>query len=117
MRLTLPYGKWTCANGTEVLFNRDYCPIWYKMPSGKVASLDPDTWVSYVGTSSHYYNDGQVPWHKKRKAKADECLAVLKEWGVDNKRPKILDLWVKAIQDGNMAPLKAKNMAKRLPRD
>jgi len=114
MRLVLPYGKWTCADGTEVLFNRDYSPLWYKSPNGKVGTLDPDTWVSWKG-SSHYFNDGQVPWHKKRQAKADECFAVLKEWGVDTQRPKILDWWAKAMQDGNMAPLDKKNTSKRFP--
>ena len=28
---SLPYGIWTCADGREILFNRDYKPIWSRM--------------------------------------------------------------------------------------
>lgn len=114
MRLTLPYGKWTCADGTEVLFNRDYCPIWYKTPTGKVGTLDPDTWISYVETN-HYYNDGQIPWRKNSKGKREQCTAVLKEWGVDHLRPKIMELWGEAIATGNVDKLDSKNTKKRFP--
>ena len=27
-RLSLPYGLWTCDDGKEILFNREYQPIW-----------------------------------------------------------------------------------------
>ncbi|PMD86649.1 hypothetical protein BWI97_26210 [Siphonobacter sp. BAB-5405] len=30
MRLYIPYGKWSCEDGSEVLFNRDYQPLWIK---------------------------------------------------------------------------------------
>lgn len=36
LRLVLPYGKWTCEDGSEVLFNRDYCPPWKRSPDGTV---------------------------------------------------------------------------------
>jgi hypothetical protein len=31
-RNDLPYGKWTCPDGREVLFNRFYEPIWQRHP-------------------------------------------------------------------------------------
>ncbi len=48
MRIVLPYGKWTCADGTQVLFNRDYRPIWKKYPNGVVVAADPDEWVNFA---------------------------------------------------------------------
>lgn len=30
MRTCLPYGLWTCEDGREVIFNRDYRPIWQR---------------------------------------------------------------------------------------
>jgi hypothetical protein len=35
MRLYLPYGKWLCEDGSEVLYNRDYCPLWIRDRQGK----------------------------------------------------------------------------------
>jgi hypothetical protein len=34
MRVALPYGMWTCADGREVLFNRNYDPIWGRRGKG-----------------------------------------------------------------------------------
>src|ERR1019366_697539 len=32
LRYRMPFGKWTCADGREVLFNRNYKPIWQRYP-------------------------------------------------------------------------------------
>ena len=29
----LPYGRWRCADGREVLFNRGYTPLWPPLPT------------------------------------------------------------------------------------
>lgn len=53
----LPYGKWKCEDGREVLFNRRYRPIWQKTSDSVVSVADPDEWVSFMATE-HFYNDG-----------------------------------------------------------
>ncbi|HLE00895.1 MAG TPA: DUF5623 domain-containing protein [Bdellovibrionota bacterium] len=79
MRVRLPYGKWTCPDGSEVLFNRDYEPMWAKSKMGVVTALKPNTWVENEKTT-HYYESSNPPWINK-KVLAD-CTAVLEAWGV-----------------------------------
>lgn len=67
MRLGLPYGIWTTKEGTKVLFNRKYQPIWVKYPSGQIAKPDPNWWVRDIVTQEYYYDDGCPPYGDKRK--------------------------------------------------
>ncbi len=115
MRLYLPYGKWLCADGTEVLYNRDYCPIWARTRDGKVFTLDPDTWIANIQTSvSHYFADRSTPWSSK--TTHEKCMAVLKEWGVHNRRPRILEMFDDIAKNGgNFDALKEKNLDKIFP--
>ena len=49
-RLWLPYGYWTLQDGSEVLFARDYLPIW-RIARGIVERVDPWLWIG--GITSH----------------------------------------------------------------
>ena len=69
------YGKWTCADGREVLFNRGYRPIWQRYPGQPAEPADPDRWVDdIVGEADYYWIDGKDTNTKGRR--------LLKEWGV-----------------------------------
>lgn len=115
MRLQLPYGKWTCADGTEVLYNRDYCPIWTKSPDGKISGIDPDFWVNYE-KDDHFFKDSNAPWAGERNnASLDFCLQQLKDWNVINERSKLLELLPLAIAAGDIRLLRPKNMNKVYP--
>lgn len=103
MRLVLPYGKWTCGDGSEVLYNRDYCPLWKRSADGTVASISPNSWVEHTD-EEWFFNDGNRPVDDKRTRL--KCIAVLKAWGVENRRSKLLELLPAAIQSGNMKLLK-----------
>lgn len=52
----LPYGKWTCADGREVLFNRSYRAIWQRV-DGVTTPADSTEWVKHVH-QEWFYNDG-----------------------------------------------------------
>lgn len=41
IRLRLPYGWWTEADGSRVFFSRDYCPMWRVSPAGSVSDVEP----------------------------------------------------------------------------
>jgi hypothetical protein len=43
----LPYGRWTCRDGTRVLFNRTYEPLWTK-PPGLPAERCTPHWVADI---------------------------------------------------------------------
>lgn len=105
LRLFLPYGKWTCEDGSEVLFNRDYCPLWKRAPDGTVSPMSPNTWVEHNDKNEEwFFTDGDRPVDSKKSLR--RCLAVLREWGVEDRRPKLLDLLPTAIRAGNINLLK-----------
>jgi hypothetical protein len=71
-----PYGKWTCADGREVLFNRWYEPIWQRLPGAVWArEADPQEWVPWE-KQEWFYDDGVRPERLKRKRAA----IALSEW-------------------------------------
>jgi hypothetical protein len=71
MRIELPYGMWTCADGREVLFNRYYRAIWQREPWAKA---DIDEWVVFE-RQRWFYDDSAVPWRdRKTAARLDQVM-------------------------------------------
>ena len=84
-RCWLPYGKWICADGREVLFNRFYEPIWERPPGGSARRADPEEWVPYQH-QEWFFKDRSSPWcrgegQQRATATLVRCLGVLKEFG------------------------------------
>lgn len=52
-RLWLPYGYWTLQDGSEVIFARDYLPMW-RIAEGEVERLDPWLWVNGIVDEFHF---------------------------------------------------------------
>jgi crotonobetainyl-CoA:carnitine CoA-transferase CaiB-like acyl-CoA transferase len=48
MVATLPYGMWVCGDQRIVIFNRNYSPIWQKLPNGEIRRADETEWISFV---------------------------------------------------------------------
>lgn len=46
-RLWLPYGYWTLRDGSEVIFARDYFPMW-RVVQGAVERVDPWLWINGI---------------------------------------------------------------------
>lgn len=109
MRLRLPYGKWFCADGSEVLFNRDYCPIWKKLDSGEIIDIDPSTQIDYED-SEHYYYDRTAPYSGDLST-LELCLSVLKDWGVEKQIPQVLNLIPFALANRDVALLRPKGFS------
>lgn len=114
LRLKLPYGKWTCADGSEVIFNRDYCPIWVKSQNEDVASIDPDTEIIFTGDAEYYFDDGTAPWYGSRK-KLGECLNILRGWGVEEQESNLMKLLSIAFINGDTSILKPRTRTKGFP--
>jgi hypothetical protein len=98
MRLHMPYGKWTCADGTEVLFNREYCPIWIKSPEGFVSDIVPNVFVPHV-KQEFYYQDSTAPYFNQ--SSHETCVDILREWGVESRDSIHMGLfpWIVATGD------------------
>jgi len=77
LRIWLPYGQWTCADGREVMFNRFYEPVWERA-NGVTKRADPGEWVSWTG-QTWFFKDGNPPW--RNPATLGECLRRLREFG------------------------------------
>ena len=100
MRLYLPYGKWTCADGMEILFNRDYRPIWEKRPDGTVIAANPDEWIVF-SKQEFCFGDARIP--PSDKATFRLCCNILKEWGVEDRKPTMLERFRQAVATGDLA--------------
>jgi len=61
MRLYLPYGFWTEADGARVLFSRDYKPMWRLHTDRPVERLDPWLRIKYQ-QQTFLWPDHQTPW-------------------------------------------------------
>jgi hypothetical protein len=77
-RVCLPYGVWVRDDGSLVLFNRNYCPIWDRSADGEVSEIgcacaDANVttgyrdkardcvWIEWV-EQHHFFDDGNPPW-------------------------------------------------------
>ncbi|WP_424138185.1 hypothetical protein [Roseomonas chloroacetimidivorans] len=81
MRLALPCGVYVNdETGREVLYNRDYEPIWER--TGEVAPLrcDPAERIRH-NRQEWFYNDGNPPWRDIKSMR--RCLDVLASWGAE----------------------------------
>jgi hypothetical protein len=97
MRLALPYGKWICKDGSEVLFNRDYKPIWAKLLTGEVISIEPNTWIDSK-EQTWFFKDSNPPWTDNKTLA--RCKGALEEWGVADRIPKTLGDYYELVRTG-----------------
>jgi hypothetical protein len=68
-RLQLAYGKWTTANGREVVYNRRYRPIWHRLSAGEPWSrAEYAEFVRDIVGHEWFYNDGHGERQKVRRA-------------------------------------------------
>ena len=72
----LPYGFWTIADGSEVLFNRRYKPL-YERAGDHVTPADPDRWFDDIAAQHWFWRD-TTPEAERRTIGASVLLA----WGV-----------------------------------
>jgi hypothetical protein len=59
-RFWCPYGIWRCADGREVLFNRNYQAIYQRYPNQPARIAQHDEWVPWV-RQEWFFNDGNSP--------------------------------------------------------
>ena len=74
MRLYLPYGYWTEADGARVIFSRDYKPMWRLRAGQPIERVDPWLRISFAALT-HLWPGSQAPWWSKElKAFLDNYL-------------------------------------------
>jgi hypothetical protein len=83
-RLRCPYGLWSCTDGREVIFNRDYWPILERRPGEKAKPANPNEWIWGIRAHDYFFDDANPPWGRRRRVAADtlaRCNRVLAAWG------------------------------------
>lgn len=81
-RLWLPYGYWRLKDGSEIIFSRDYLPMW-RTWGGRVERLDPWIWINDIA-EQHYFASAvsTSKWHAGQNR--DLALEHLNKHGIDN---------------------------------
>ena len=79
-RTWLPYGRWDCVDGREILFNRDYKPIWERSANYAVRQANQSEHVDNVKNEQFFYDDGCPP--NTNKETVQKCLSILADFGV-----------------------------------
>ena len=85
MRYRLPYGKRICADGREVLFNREYRAIWQRdLGAGVARRADIEEWVEY-DEQQWFFGDHNPPWHNRGTERC--CEEILQAFGTPSEPP------------------------------
>ncbi len=77
MRLYLPYGYWTEADGARVVFSRDYKPMWRLRAGKPVERVDPWLWIRFT-KETHLWENAQTPW------RSPQLAAFLENYLIEN---------------------------------
>lgn len=60
-RIWLPYGVWTLNDGSEVVFSRDYLPMW-RVSNERAERLAPWLWITGIVDEAHFLSPGSATW-------------------------------------------------------
>lgn len=77
MRKTLPYGQYVCADGSKVLFNRDYEPLIKIMADGTRSACDPKEQIIFDRQEWFYWADTHKPAPWQSADTLDDCISRL----------------------------------------
>lgn len=86
-RLWLPYGYWLLQDGSEVLFSRDYIPLW-RIADVQTERLDPWIWILEKAEENHFSGPRESVWSKGEAR--ERALARLDRHGIAE-LPKLVD--------------------------
>jgi hypothetical protein len=97
-RLKFVYGYWTEESGAQVLFSRDYKPLWRIRDGRKPERLQPWLWIEKV-EENHFWEDVGVPWDKKARMAEEEQR--LLDFGI-TALPMLVDVLPELIFDPSL---------------
>jgi hypothetical protein len=77
----LVYGTWTLEDGREVLFDRDYCPLYSRRPGWAAEIAEPRRPQGIIKASFFWADRDSV--HSLCPATQRKLRAVLRAWGIE----------------------------------
>lgn len=60
-RIWLPYGVWELSDGSEVVFSRDYLPMW-RILNERAERVAPWLWIRGIVAETHFMGPGTAIW-------------------------------------------------------
>ena len=60
-RIWLPYGVWKLSDGSEILFSRDYLPMW-RLSNDRTERIAPWLWIKGIVAETHFASPGTATW-------------------------------------------------------
>jgi hypothetical protein len=60
-RRMIPYGRWTCEDGRQVVFNREYQPMYSRVLGGESVFCDHAEFVQGIVKVEYFYGDHNSP--------------------------------------------------------
>jgi hypothetical protein len=80
-RLYYAYGAWTEADGSRVLYSRDYLPMWRIRQGQPPERVNPADWIIHDSALDQWFwGDEKAPWNNK--ARQAQEIARLESFGV-----------------------------------
>jgi hypothetical protein len=81
----MPYGRWVCDNGRQVLFSRRFVPLWQYDGSALPTRADPRERIKRIVETHFFYASGDTEAESRSAA-----LAALQAWGLPAPDPSEL---------------------------
>lgn len=102
-RIWLPYGVWKLRDASEVLFSRDYLPLW-RIANDRTERLAPWLWIKDIAEEKHFAPPGTAIWAAG--PARESALGYLRRHRI-SELPKLTDIMpylfepaVDSLQDG-----------------
>jgi len=102
-RIWLPYGAWKLRDTSEVLFSRDYLPMW-RMTNDRTERIAPWLWITDIAEEKHFASRGTDIWASG--AARDSAIAYLRQHRIfelpvlTDIMPHLFEPQVESLQDG-----------------
>lgn len=116
-RIWLPYGLWLLTSGSEVVFSRDYLPMWRISKDG-TERLAPWLWIKDIAKEEHF-SPGTAIWASG--PARDRAVAYLQRHRIfelpmlTDIMPHLFESQVDSVQDGVARLYAARRGAEALP--
>src|SRR5450631_2547248 len=81
-----PYGVWVCDDGSQVMFDRSYRPMWSRPGERTIATrADPAQWIEWVGMY-FFHDDRPAPRAFQGDARMSDPrhAAIHWRWAIDS---------------------------------
>lgn len=117
-RIWLPYGLWHLTDGSEVLFSRDYLPMW-RISNDRTERLAPWLWITDIAEEKHFGGPGTAIWASG--PARDSAVGYLQRHRIlelpmlTDIMPHLFEPQVDSVQDGVARLYGARHDAEALP--